>query len=298
MEYLKLVTGMFITHIPVSRHRPAIDGSAVGPHPGVVSRAASLERSYQERQAARDRGRYAKNVFRVCPMCRPSLRLGFKNFETSQWYGILTPAGTPPDVVKRMQEESLKALKSSAVTARFATDNAVGGGGPSSEFASFIASRAEDLERHRQARRDQGRLTFASTATFQCFDVLVIGGGNAALCAALMAREAGASVLVLESAPREWRGGNSSHTRNLRCMHDAPQDVLTEVVHRRRILAGPAEGHRRANQRTTGAAGDPAFIRLPRLDAPAWRALSAVAVWHAAPVADQRILSWAAARRW
>jgi len=60
-------------------------------------------------------------------------------------------------------------------------------------------------------------------------DVLVIGGGNAALCAALMAREAGASVLLLEAAPREWRGGNSMHTRNLRCMHDAPQDVLTEA---------------------------------------------------------------------
>jgi tricarballylate dehydrogenase len=57
-------------------------------------------------------------------------------------------------------------------------------------------------------------------------DVLVIGGGNAALCAALMAREAGASVLLLEAAPREWRGGNSQHTRNLRCMHDEPQDVL------------------------------------------------------------------------
>ena len=60
-------------------------------------------------------------------------------------------------------------------------------------------------------------------------DVLVIGGGNAALCAALMAREAGASVLLLEAAPREWRGGNSAHTRNLRCMHEAPQDVLTQV---------------------------------------------------------------------
>ncbi|MEP7155529.1 MAG: FAD-dependent tricarballylate dehydrogenase TcuA, partial [Betaproteobacteria bacterium] len=59
-------------------------------------------------------------------------------------------------------------------------------------------------------------------------DVLVIGGGNAGLCAALMAREAGASVLLLESAPKEWRGGNSQHTRNLRCMHDAPQDVLVD----------------------------------------------------------------------
>lgn len=37
-------------------------------------------------------------------------------------------------------------------------------------------------------------------------DVLVIGGGNAALCAALTAREQGASVLLLEAAPREWRG--------------------------------------------------------------------------------------------
>jgi tricarballylate dehydrogenase len=59
-------------------------------------------------------------------------------------------------------------------------------------------------------------------------DVLVVGGGNAALCAALMAREAGASVMLLEASPREWRGGNSQHTRNLRCMHDGPQDVLVD----------------------------------------------------------------------
>jgi tricarballylate dehydrogenase len=61
------------------------------------------------------------------------------------------------------------------------------------------------------------------------YDVLVIGGGNAALCAALSARECGASVLMLEAAPRGWRGGNSSHTRNVRCMHEAPQDVLVDA---------------------------------------------------------------------
>lgn len=58
------------------------------------------------------------------------------------------------------------------------------------------------------------------------YDVLVIGGGNAGLSAALTAREAGASVLVLEAAPIHFRGGNSRHVRNLRCMHDAPEDVL------------------------------------------------------------------------
>src|ERR1700753_3930634 len=61
----------------------------------------------------------------------------------------------------------------------------------------------------------------------QKFDVLVIGGGNAALCAAIAARRSGASVLVLEGAPKFYRGGNTRHTRNMRCAHDAATDILT-----------------------------------------------------------------------
>ena len=61
------------------------------------------------------------------------------------------------------------------------------------------------------------------------YDVLVIGGGNAALCAAITAREAGARVLLVEHAPRAMRGGNSRHTRNLRAMHLAPTAVLTDA---------------------------------------------------------------------
>jgi tricarballylate dehydrogenase len=61
------------------------------------------------------------------------------------------------------------------------------------------------------------------------YDVLVVGGGNAALCAAITARRAGASVLIVESAPKAFRGGNSRHTRNFRSMHERPTDVLTEA---------------------------------------------------------------------
>jgi tricarballylate dehydrogenase len=44
------------------------------------------------------------------------------------------------------------------------------------------------------------------------YDVVVVGGGNAAMCAALSAREQGARVLVLEKAPEAWRGGNGFFT--------------------------------------------------------------------------------------
>jgi tricarballylate dehydrogenase len=61
------------------------------------------------------------------------------------------------------------------------------------------------------------------------YDVAVLGGGNAALCAAIMAARSGCSVLLLESAPMAFRGGNSRHTRNARVMHEAPTSTLTEA---------------------------------------------------------------------
>src|SRR3954452_641023 len=59
------------------------------------------------------------------------------------------------------------------------------------------------------------------------YDVLVAGGGNAALCAAIAARRSGASVLVCEMASKFYRGGNTRHTRNIRCAHDAATETLS-----------------------------------------------------------------------
>jgi tricarballylate dehydrogenase len=56
--------------------------------------------------------------------------------------------------------------------------------------------------------------------TLKEHDVLVVGGGAAALSAAITAREQGASVLLLECSPKHFRGGNSRHTRNMRLAHE------------------------------------------------------------------------------
>lgn len=61
------------------------------------------------------------------------------------------------------------------------------------------------------------------------YDIIVIGGGNAALCAAMAGRETGATVLVLEGAPKHFRGGNSRHTRNLRYLHTQKNKFMTSA---------------------------------------------------------------------
>jgi tricarballylate dehydrogenase len=75
---------------------------------------------------------------------------------------------------------------------------------------------------------DRGKI-MSETATSETSDVLVVGGGSAALCAAIAARRAGATVRLVEQAPLALRGGNTRHARNFRLMHDQPQWYVPDI---------------------------------------------------------------------
>ncbi|MFP4279360.1 MAG: FAD-dependent oxidoreductase, partial [Halochromatium sp.] len=85
-------------------------------------------------------------------------------------------------------------------------------------------------------------------------EVLVVGGGTAALCAAISARRAGASVLLLERAPAGERGGNTRHSRNFRYVHEGPSPFSAGPY--------PETEFRRDLARVAGSDQDPALLRL------------------------------------
>jgi tripartite-type tricarboxylate transporter receptor subunit TctC len=65
---------------------------------------------------------------------------GVPGFETSQWYGILAPAGTPDAIVRKLSTEINRILRSPEVIERLAADGSVPQGSTPEEFAKFIAA--------------------------------------------------------------------------------------------------------------------------------------------------------------
>jgi tripartite-type tricarboxylate transporter receptor subunit TctC len=63
-----------------------------------------------------------------------------KGFDANSWFGLLAPAGTPAEIVNRLQQETAKALQLPALKERLQSQGAIPGGQPPAEFAKFIAA--------------------------------------------------------------------------------------------------------------------------------------------------------------
>ena len=101
------------------------------------------------------------------------------------------------------------------------------------------------------------------------FDVIVVGGGNAAMCAALSAREKGARVLLMEKATPEDRGGNCPYTGGgFRFTHNGAEDLKPLLADpssldglEGRISPYTAEDYRREMLERTAGRTDPELLR-------------------------------------
>jgi tripartite-type tricarboxylate transporter receptor subunit TctC len=139
IEYLKMVTGTFITHIPYRGTGPMLTDLLAG---RTQMNSAGTPALLPHIKAGKLRPIAVGTDKRIAslPDVPTVQEMGFKGFETTQWYGLHATAGVPPAILQRLQEECAKAMKSKNVQERFMNDNAEPGGGPASEYAAFIAS--------------------------------------------------------------------------------------------------------------------------------------------------------------
>jgi tripartite-type tricarboxylate transporter receptor subunit TctC len=141
-EMLKVATGIDVTHVPYKGTGAQLndllagntDAAAAGP-PGFVAHAKAgkiriLASGSPQRLAA-------------LPNTPTVAELGYPGFDSSQWFGILAPARTPPEVVSRLHDAAVKALNVPAVRARLEEEGSTASPMNPTEFAAFIKAERE-----------------------------------------------------------------------------------------------------------------------------------------------------------
>jgi tripartite-type tricarboxylate transporter receptor subunit TctC len=137
MEYFSSESGIDLVHVPYKGSGPMltdlIGGQIQATFNGLPSLMGQIKGGALRPLAvgSADRSKVVPNV--------PTLsELGYKGFETSQWYGIIVPAGTPQPIIDRLQKEIAKALQSKEESKRMLDDGAVLIGDTPAQFSAFI----------------------------------------------------------------------------------------------------------------------------------------------------------------
>ncbi len=138
-ELFKAMTGTFMTHIPYNGSNPALMGMLSG----------SVDVMFDNLPSALPLIKSGKlKAFAVTSAQRssalpdlPTLEEAgkLKGFDAGSWFGLLAPAGTPADVINRIQQESAKALASAAMKEKLQAQGAIPSGNTPQEFSKYIA---------------------------------------------------------------------------------------------------------------------------------------------------------------
>jgi tripartite-type tricarboxylate transporter receptor subunit TctC len=137
-ELFKSMAGVYMTHFPYTGSGPALLGLLGGDMDVMFD---NLPSAMPHIKSGRLRALAVTSAQRSTAM--PDLptieqAAGLKGFEASSWFGLLAPAGTPPDIVNRVQQETAKALATPAMKDRLLAQGAIPSGNTPADFARMI----------------------------------------------------------------------------------------------------------------------------------------------------------------
>ena len=137
-ELFKSMTGIFMTHIPYRGSGPAvldlIGGNVDVMFDNLPSALPQIKAGKLKAFAVTSTQRSA--ALPEVPTIEEAARL--KGFDASSWFGLLAPAGTPADIVNRIQQEAAKALGAPAIKEKLLAQGAIPGGNTPEQFTAFI----------------------------------------------------------------------------------------------------------------------------------------------------------------
>ncbi len=137
-ELFKSMTGVFMTHIPYTGSGPALLGLLSGQVDVMFDNLPSALPHVKggKLKAFAVTSAQRSGAMPELPTIEEAGQL--KGFEASSWFGLLAPAGTPADVVSRLQQETSKALNSPAIKEKLLAQGAIPSGNTPAEFTGLI----------------------------------------------------------------------------------------------------------------------------------------------------------------
>ena len=139
-ELFKSMTGVYMTHFPFQGSNPALFSLVAGDMDVMFD---NLPSAMQPIKSGKLKALAVTSAQRstALPDLPTIAEAGpVKGFDASSWFGLLAPAGTPQDIVNRIQQETAKALQTPVLKERLQAQGAIPGGQPPAEFAKFIAA--------------------------------------------------------------------------------------------------------------------------------------------------------------
>jgi tripartite-type tricarboxylate transporter receptor subunit TctC len=141
-ELFKTMTGTFMLHLPYGGSGPALIDLIAGNTDLMFD---NLPSSLQHIRSGRLKALAVTSAVRSAalpdlPTVEEAGGPALRGFEASSWFGLVAPAGTPMDIVNRLQAETAKALAAPAIKERLVAQGAIPSGMTSAEFARHIAA--------------------------------------------------------------------------------------------------------------------------------------------------------------